>query len=87
MKKKKNVYFAQPWGGLGDNFVFSNLPRLYDNIGIGFNLSFLNYERNSEIKTFKVQQKKQLIPQKSKKTGKDIRPKEGKLLKVWTENL
>ena len=50
MEKKKNVYFAQPWGGLGDNFVFSNLPRLYDNIGIGFNLSFLNYERNSEIK-------------------------------------
>tara|TARA_B100000482_G_C12525327_1_gene266217 strand:+ start:34 stop:774 length:741 start_codon:yes stop_codon:yes gene_type:complete len=41
----------------------------------------------SPFKTFKVQQKKQSIPQKSKKTGKVIKPKEGKLLKVWTENL
>jgi len=50
VEKKKNVYFAQPWGGLGDNFVFSNLPRLYNDIGVRFHLSFLNYERNSEIK-------------------------------------
>tara|TARA_B100001250_G_scaffold114898_1_gene97338 strand:- start:904 stop:1716 length:813 start_codon:yes stop_codon:yes gene_type:complete len=50
VKKNKNVYLAQPWGGLGDNFVFSNLPRLYSEKNINFSLSFLNHERNRQIK-------------------------------------
>ncbi|MDA9711891.1 hypothetical protein N9U49_00585 [Acidimicrobiaceae bacterium] len=50
MKNKNSVYLAQPWGGLGDNFSFSNLPRLYNDQNIDFSLSFLNYTRSKEIK-------------------------------------
>ncbi len=45
----KKIYFAQPWGGLGDNLGYSNLPRLYHEKGIPFQVSFLNYSRNREI--------------------------------------
>jgi len=45
----KNIYFAQPWGGLGDNLFYSNLPRLYFEKGFSFNISLLNYTRNREI--------------------------------------
>tara|TARA_B100001996_G_scaffold382796_1_gene375729 strand:+ start:2262 stop:3065 length:804 start_codon:yes stop_codon:yes gene_type:complete len=45
----KKIYFAQPWGGLGDNLCYSNLPRLYSKIGYDFNVSILNYSRNKEI--------------------------------------
>ena len=47
--KKKQIYLAQPWGGLGDQLAYSNLPRLYYEEGYEFNLSFLNYSRNNEI--------------------------------------
>ena len=30
MNKKNKVIFGQPWGGLGDNLAYSNLPRLYN---------------------------------------------------------
>tara|TARA_Y100000389_G_scaffold205107_1_gene263264 strand:+ start:5283 stop:6086 length:804 start_codon:yes stop_codon:yes gene_type:complete len=45
----KKIYFAQPWGGLGDSLGYSNLPRLYKEKGIPFQVSFLNYSRNREI--------------------------------------
>lgn len=50
MKKNNNVYLAQPWGGLGDNLGFSNLPRLYSEKNINFSVSFLNHERNKNIR-------------------------------------
>ena len=50
--EKNKVIFGQPWGGLGDNLAFSNLPRLYDDIGVKFKVSFLNYSRNNEIFNF-----------------------------------
>ena len=50
MKNKNSVYLAQPWGGLGDNFGFSNLPRLYKEQNIDFSLSFLKYTRSKEIR-------------------------------------
>ena len=43
------VYFAQPWGGLGDQLAYSNLPRLYAEKGSKFYVSYLNYSRNKEI--------------------------------------
>ena len=50
MKKHyKRAIFSQPWGGLGDNLAFSNLPRLYNEQGLKFYVSFLNHSRNSEI--------------------------------------
>ncbi len=48
----KEVYLAQPWGGLGDNLQFSSLPRLYHNLGIDFYLSNENAYRNPEIYEF-----------------------------------
>lgn len=46
------VYFAQPWGGLGDNLQFTTLPKLYHEKGIDFYLSSQNAYRNSEIYEF-----------------------------------
>lgn len=48
----KKIYLAQPWGGLGDQLAYSNLPRLYSKKNYEFNISFLNYSRNSEITDF-----------------------------------
>jgi hypothetical protein len=48
-KHFKRAIFSQPWGGLGDNLAFSNLPRLYNEQGFKFYVSFLNYSRNNEI--------------------------------------
>jgi len=45
----KKIYFAQPWGGLGDNLGYSNLPRLFSQKGIPFQVSVFNYSRNREI--------------------------------------
>jgi len=42
--------FSQPWGGLGDNLSFSNLPALYYELGIKFYLSAINNCRNTAIK-------------------------------------
>ena len=50
--EKNKVIFGQPWGGLGDNLAFSNLPRLYNDIGVQFKVSFFNYSRNNEIFNF-----------------------------------
>jgi hypothetical protein len=47
-----NVYFAQPWGGLGDNLQFTTLPRLFNERGIDFYLSVQNTYRNPEIYDF-----------------------------------
>ena len=47
-----NVYFAQPWGGLGDNLQFTTLPRLFHERGIDFYLSVQNTYRNPEIYDF-----------------------------------
>tara|TARA_B100000900_G_C20591370_1_gene721743 strand:+ start:2025 stop:2927 length:903 start_codon:yes stop_codon:yes gene_type:complete len=44
-----NAIFSQPWGGLGDNLQFSNLPKLFNSIDKKFYISFLNYSRNKEI--------------------------------------
>jgi hypothetical protein len=44
-----SVNFSQPWGGLGDNLQFSNLPKLYNSIGTKFFISIFNYTRNKEI--------------------------------------
>jgi len=44
------VVFSQPWGGLGDNLSFSNLPALYYERGINFYLSAINNCRNTAIK-------------------------------------
>ena len=44
-----NAVFSQPWGGLGDNLQFSNLPKLFNSIDKKFYISFLNYSRNNEI--------------------------------------
>lgn len=46
---KDFVTFSQPWGGLGDNLAYSNLPRLYSEINIKFYISHLNFIRNKEI--------------------------------------
>lgn len=45
----KKVVFSQPWGGLGDNLAFTNLPRLYSALGTNFYISFMNYSRNQDI--------------------------------------
>jgi hypothetical protein len=31
-----NVFFGQPWGGLGDNLQFTTLPKLYAEKGYNF---------------------------------------------------
>ena len=46
---KKRVVLSQPWGGLGDNLGFSNLPRLYSEQNVKFHISFLNHSRTKEI--------------------------------------
>tara|TARA_B110000003_G_C16623294_1_gene523926 strand:+ start:849 stop:1667 length:819 start_codon:yes stop_codon:yes gene_type:complete len=46
------VVFAQPWGGLGDNLQYSNLPELYDKEGIKFFVSLFNHTRNKQIDKF-----------------------------------
>ena len=46
------VFFAQPWGGLGDNLQFTTLPKLFSEKGIDFFLSQSNTYRNSEIYDF-----------------------------------
>ena len=51
MNNKKAI-FAQPWGGLGDNLQFSNLPKLYNNQGFQFKISYFNHERNTNIYDF-----------------------------------
>ncbi len=45
----KNVVFSQPWGGLGDNIQYSNLPRLYNSIGKNFYISRFNFVRSKEV--------------------------------------
>ena len=47
-----NVYFAQPWGGLGDNLQFTTLPRLFHEKGVNFHVSIHNTYRNPEIYDF-----------------------------------
>lgn len=49
MNKKNKVIFGQPWGGLGDNLAYSNLPRLYNQADKEFYISHFNYVRNKEI--------------------------------------
>tara|TARA_B000000475_G_C15984275_1_gene442319 strand:+ start:664 stop:1488 length:825 start_codon:yes stop_codon:yes gene_type:complete len=49
MNKKNKVIFGQPWGGLGDNLAYSNLPRLYNQDNKKFYISQFNYVRNKEI--------------------------------------
>ena len=49
---KKKVVFAQPWGGLGDNLQFSNLPKLYTSKNFQFQISYINHERNKNIYDF-----------------------------------
>jgi len=44
--------FAQPWGGLGDNLQYSNLPELYHKKGNKFYVSFFNRTRNKNIDKF-----------------------------------
>jgi hypothetical protein len=46
------VFFAQPWGGLGDNLQFTTLPRLYAERGDEFYISSQNTYRNPEIYKF-----------------------------------
>ena len=48
----EKVVFAQPWGGLGDNLQYSNLPELYDKEGKFFYVSFFNHTRNKPIHKF-----------------------------------
>jgi len=48
-KFKNSVVFSQPWGGLGDNLGFTNLPELFNASGIAFYISRLNYTRNKDI--------------------------------------
>ena len=50
--KKNKVIFGQPWGGLGDNLAFSNLPRLFNDVGKEFKVSYFNNSRNNEIFNF-----------------------------------
>jgi len=50
--KNDTVIFGQPWGGLGDNLAYSNLPKLYSNVGIKFKISYFNSSRNREIFNF-----------------------------------
>ncbi len=45
----KKVVFSQPWGGLGDNLAFTNLPKLYHESEVAFYVSRLNYTRNIDI--------------------------------------
>ena len=49
MNKKNKVIFGQPWGGLGDNLAYSNLPQLYSQADKEFYISRFNYVRNKEI--------------------------------------
>ena len=64
----KKAVFSQPWGGLGDNLAFTNLPRLYSESGIDFYVSFMNYSRNQDIHNLcwrnndNVKRFKKLIP-------------------------
>lgn len=46
------VFFAQPWGGLGDNLQFTTLPRLFAERGDEFYISSHNSYRNDEIYKF-----------------------------------
>ena len=48
----EKAVFAQPWGGLGDNLQYSNLPELYDKEGVKFFVSFFNHTRNKQIDKF-----------------------------------
>ena len=48
----KNYVLGQPWGGLGDNLQYSNLPSLYSNKGDNFSVSVFNHERNKNIYNF-----------------------------------
>jgi len=47
-----NVFFGQPWGGLGDNLQFTTLPKLYAEKGYNFYISADNTYRNPEIYEF-----------------------------------
>ena len=40
---------SQPWGGLGDSLLYTNLPRLYSEQQIDVYLSKVNYSRNQDI--------------------------------------
>ena len=44
----KNVVFSQPWGGLGDNIQYSNLPLLYS-YWKNFYISRFNFVRSKEV--------------------------------------
>ena len=48
----KNYVLGQPWGGVGDNLQYSNLPRLYKARGDKFSVSVFNHERNKNIYDF-----------------------------------
>tara|TARA_B100001093_G_C26859867_1_gene1029469 strand:+ start:2674 stop:3480 length:807 start_codon:yes stop_codon:yes gene_type:complete len=49
---RNTVVLAQPWGGLGDNLQYSNLPKLYNNQNYDFKISYFNFERNKNIYNF-----------------------------------
>lgn len=40
---------SQPWGGLGDNLLYTNLPRLYSEQQRNVHLSIINFSRNKDI--------------------------------------
>jgi hypothetical protein len=48
----EKVVFGQPWGGLGDNLQYSNLPKLYHDSGKKFYVSAFNNVRNKNIRKF-----------------------------------
>ena len=71
------VVFSQPWGGLGDNLAYSNLPRLYNSKGVGFYISRFNYVRSKEVEDICwfsnkfVKSNKKLIPNVGYRVGID----------------
>ncbi|MDC3227031.1 hypothetical protein OBA39_02900 [Acidimicrobiaceae bacterium] len=50
--QQEKVVLGQPWGGLGDNLQYSNLPELYYKKGIKFYVSIFNQTRNKNIDQF-----------------------------------
>ena len=79
ISKKNKVILAQPWGGLGDNLQYSNLPKLFNDIGKKFYVSHANHVRNKNIYKFCWQSN----PYSNGKIFK--KPNIG--WKVWIDNL
>jgi len=77
--KENKVILAQPWGGLGDNLQYSNLPKLFNDIGKKFYVSHANHVRNKNIYKFCWQSN----PYSNGKIFK--KPNIG--WKVWIDNL